>query len=171
MSYVSNKIWSEFAELNHGTFSNPSAQVFHIHFKLDCGELFYETIKKPFSSSNKLNTRVSLKLNFTPSFEFKVRHQGIFNKLFVTLGMQDISIEDTYFDENFIIQGENEASITDLFKEEAIVNYLPKSYELKFELKNKVLTYHCRGFINEVSMLECLLTLMKNTSLHLKRLS
>lgn len=171
MNETPAQIWKDFSEKHNGVFDLKSEQVYTASFNLSDGELHFETLKKPLSSSNKIRTRVVYKLNFQPTFSFKVRHQGIFNKLFTTFGMQDLVIDETYFDDNFIIQGNNEHHINELFKNETVTNFLPKSYELTFKLEDETLQYTGRGFVTETSMLECLLTLMKNSATQIKELS
>jgi len=170
MEETSEKVWQKFIESHQGEFSNKGNQIFYSSFKKEELLFSFSTYKKGLNSKSNIRTQVSCKLPSVLNLEFKIRHQGLFNKLFMLFGMQDIKIDDQYFDDNFVIQGNNEKQVILLLQSESIRNFLPKSYELIFELKENTLKYRCRGLISETSMLESLMTLMNNTVLKLKEL-
>lgn len=57
------------------------------------------------------------------SFYFKIYRKGLFSDLGKLLGMQDISVGYSEFDEDFIIKGNDEEKLTRLFSNEKIEDY------------------------------------------------
>lgn len=70
-----------------------------------------------YSTNEKTYTRLRAPYINTENFRFKVFRKGFFSNLMKLFGMQDIEIENTAFDENFIIQATDKDKIKALFSD------------------------------------------------------
>ena len=157
-------IWQEFADKHNGNLTTNGKNQYRVEIEKEHLKLKLSSFKKGLGGPNSFRTSVVCIGKNTPDFEFNIRHQGLFSGILEKLGRQDFQVFDTYFDDNFIIQGSNENKVCNFFQDEQIRNFIPKSYELSFALNNNVLTYEARGFINELSILDCLVSLMIKSS-------
>ena len=156
-------IWRNFTERHKGTFTVETDKIFSSEFSKPSGHFILSTYRKGIRAKYSMRTKISCTLNHSPKLQFKIRHQGLFNKPLILLGMQDIQIGDQYFDDNFVIQGSPVELLQEFLQQEQVRHLLPKSYELVFELKNNVLEFRCRGFIKENGILESLVALIEKS--------
>jgi hypothetical protein len=69
-------------------------------------------------------------------FRFNVSRKSIFSGLGKMFGMQDVEVGDTFFDEEFIIQGTEEGKLRALFANEKIRQLIHAQPNVHFEVKN-----------------------------------
>jgi hypothetical protein len=70
-------------------------------------------------------------------FRFRIYRRGVFSGLGKALGMQDIEVgHSLHFDEDFIIQGDDEGKVRALFANPEIRRLIAEQPELRLELKD-----------------------------------
>ncbi len=69
-------------------------------------------------------------------FRFRIYRKGLFSDLGKLLGMQDIEVGDPEFDEAFIIQGNDEERVRDLFANAGIRQMIRDQPEILLEVKD-----------------------------------
>ncbi len=69
-------------------------------------------------------------------FRFKVHHKGFFSALGKLLGMQDIEVGDPRFDDDFIVQGNDESQVRALFESPQIRRMIQRESEIQLEVNH-----------------------------------
>jgi hypothetical protein len=69
-------------------------------------------------------------------FRFTIYRKGFFSELGKLLGMQDIEVGDEEFDEAFIIQGNDEARVQNLFAEPKLRQMILAQPKIRFSVKD-----------------------------------
>jgi hypothetical protein len=69
-------------------------------------------------------------------FYFKIYRRGIISNIGKTLGMQDIEIGYNWFDNDFIIKGNNEVLLRRFFQNHKIRDIIEKQSKILFEIKD-----------------------------------
>jgi hypothetical protein len=69
-------------------------------------------------------------------FRFKIFRRSVFSDLGKLLGMQDIEVGDPAFDEAFIIKGNNEERVRDLFGKPKIRQMIQDQRQIRLEVKD-----------------------------------
>lgn len=69
-------------------------------------------------------------------FRFRIYRRTVFSALGKLLGMQDIEVGDAAFDEAFIIQGNDEAKVRQLFASARIRELVAAQKEIEFAVKD-----------------------------------
>ena len=81
-------------------------------------------------------TRVRAPFKNLENFYFKIYMKGIFSELGKLLGMNDINVGYSEFDEEFIIKGNNEERVIQLFSNERIRELLGQQKSINLEIKD-----------------------------------
>ena len=105
-------------------------------------------------------------------FAFTIHRKGLFSELGKKLGMQDIEVgHSAVFDDDFIIQGNDEARVRSLFANPEIRRLISEQPEIHLAIKDKdrpfdgfpeevdELVFHVRGVIKDVARLRGLFDL------------
>ena len=105
-------------------------------------------------------------------FRFTIFRKGFFSGLGKLLGMQDIEVGDPDFDDAFIIKGNDESKVRDLFANPQIRRMIQGQPKIRLELKNNeawfghrlpdsadVLHFQVVGVIKDVERLKSLFDL------------
>ena len=98
--------------------------------------VLFDTYTVSSGKSSITYTRVRAPFKNLESFYFKIYRKGLFSDLGKLLGMQDISVGYSEFDDEFIIKGNNEARITQLFSNERIRKLLELQKSINLEIKD-----------------------------------
>ena len=69
-------------------------------------------------------------------FRFTIYRKGLFSDLGKLLGMQDIEVGDPEFDEAFIIKGNDEVRVRDLFADPEIRSLIQAQPKIRLEVKD-----------------------------------
>ncbi|HEX3046981.1 MAG TPA: DUF3137 domain-containing protein [Bacillota bacterium] len=69
-------------------------------------------------------------------FRFKIYRKGLFSELGKLFGMQDIEIGDPEFDRDFIIKGNDEAKVRELFAAQGIRELIQAQPSIHLEVKD-----------------------------------
>jgi hypothetical protein len=83
------------------------------------------------------HTGIRMELKSPNDFRFKVVNQGIINTIGKFLGFQDIKIDNKQFDKRFMIQGNDENRIKNLFSDQDLRNYILKQEEVQLQMMYK----------------------------------
>ncbi|NBG88841.1 DUF3137 domain-containing protein [Isachenkonia alkalipeptolytica] len=80
-------------------------------------------------------TRIRAPYSAKDDFRFKIYQKGIFSNIGKLLGSQDVEIGIPSLDENFIIQGNDEAKMKTLFTHESIQKIIEGQDRIRLEVK------------------------------------
>jgi hypothetical protein len=69
-------------------------------------------------------------------FQFNIYRRGIFSNIGKKLGMQDVTVGDPQFDEDFIIKGNDEAKLRRLFADEKIRELIDAQPDINFSVRD-----------------------------------
>jgi hypothetical protein len=69
-------------------------------------------------------------------FRFTVYRKGVFSGIAKKLGMQDIEIGDQSFDQDFIVKGNDETRVRELFSNQKIRELIVRQPEIHFTVKD-----------------------------------
>lgn len=83
-------------------------------------------------------TRLRVPFVSLDDFRFLVYRKGLFTGLGKRLGAQDVEVGDPVFDQEFVIQGNNEAKLKALFARESIQQLLHYQPEVRFEVRDNL---------------------------------
>ena len=92
-------------------------------------------------------------------FRFTIYRKNLFSELGKLLGMQDIEVGDPEFDEDFIIKGNDESKVRDLFANPKIRQMIQDQPEIWLEIKDSELHFQVVGVIKNVEWLKALFDL------------
>jgi hypothetical protein len=109
-------------------------------------------------------------------FQFTIYRKGIFSDLGKWLGMQDVQVGHEPFDSEFIIKGNSEAKLVELFAHRPLRELISAQPEIKLTVKDDEgwfgadfpegvdeLSFTCLGVIKDVDRLERLYHLFAET--------
>ena len=98
--------------------------------------VLFDTYTVSTGKSSITYTRIRAPFKNLESLYFKIYRKGYFSDLGKLLGMQDIRVGYSEFDENFIIKGDNEERITQIFSNEKIRKLLEEQPKINLEIKD-----------------------------------
>ncbi|MFZ7121330.1 MAG: DUF3137 domain-containing protein [Eubacteriaceae bacterium] len=114
-------------------------------------------------------------------FNFKIYKKGVFSDIGKMFGMQDIEVGFEEFDENYIIQGNNEYLVKKLFSSYRIRQLIQKQPKIRLEIKKsegifgpafteeeRELHFLVVGVIKDIELLKSLFELFSETLEELK---
>lgn len=81
-------------------------------------------------------TRIRAPFVNLTDFYFKIYRKGIFSDFGKLIGMQDITVGYDKFDEDFVIQGNSEEKVRQLFNNERIRSLIEAEPSINLEIKN-----------------------------------
>lgn len=132
------------------------------------------------SSSSTTYTRIRAPYVNPESFRFEIYRQSIFSPLGKLFGMQDIEVGDPEFDEAFIIKGNDEAKVRQLFANDRIRGLIHAQPRIHFSVVDDegwfaakypdgvdCLKFHAVGVLKDVEQLKTLYWLFAETLNHL----
>ena len=90
----------------------------------------------PHSHSRVTYTRIRAPYVNPKGFRFTIYRKGFFSDLGKLLGMQDIEVGDPEFDEAFIIKGNDEAKVVNLFADAKFRRMIEGQPKIRLEVKD-----------------------------------
>jgi hypothetical protein len=126
---LSKEIGAEYSA--GGFFKNGKIVLQHNHW-----EMILDTYTIHTGKTNITYTRMRAPYVNKDGFRFKIYRKSIFSWLGKTFGMQDIELGDSFFDDNFIIQGEPEIKVVKLFSNRKIKELIQKQPSIHLEVKD-----------------------------------
>jgi hypothetical protein len=131
----------------------------------------------------KKYTRLRVPFVSLDDFRFLIYRKGLFTDLGKMMGVQDVQVGDPELDEEFVIQGNNEAKLKALFASPNIQELLHYQPEVRFEVRDNLgrfwetlpesvdlLYFQVEGVVTDLDQLKGLLFLFIETLQELYKL-
>ena len=138
LSVISRKeVWKQLSgEINAsyiqgGYFKGP-----RMEYKHNIWTIYLDTYTVSTGKSKITYTRMRLPFINTKKFLFKIYKKKVFSNIGKALGMQDIEIGYDYFDNDYIIKGNDELLIRRVFQNHEIRGLIEKQSRILLEIKN-----------------------------------
>ncbi|KAF0142904.1 MAG: hypothetical protein FD122_170 [Stygiobacter sp.] len=128
-SQLSNELGAEFSE--SGFFKNGKVILDYNNW-----EITLDTYTVHTGKTNITYTRMRAPYVNKDGFRFTIYRKSVFSWLGKMFGKQDIELCDTFFDENFIIQGEPEGSVIKLFSNRKIKELIQLQPQIHLQVKD-----------------------------------
>ncbi len=172
-----DEIWKQLAEKIGGKFENGD-DVGKEALRLSAGEweITLDTHVEKSGRATAIFTRMRAPFVNKDGFYFKIYREGVFSPLGKLFGEQDIIIGDGYFDEKFMIQGNNEDKVKLLFQDDRLKELIHEQPDICFEIKDDegwfgasfpdgvdALHFRSRGIIEDEARLKNLFELFSAT--------
>jgi hypothetical protein len=176
-----DEIWRQLCHQTGGTFVEGG------FFKgskvlLQQGEwtLTLDTYTESHGNNSATYTRLRAPYVNANGFQFEVYREGLFSGLGRTFGMQDVEVGHNEFDSDFVIKGNCETQLRDLFANATIRELIHCQPRIRFEVRDDEgwfgtqfpdgvdeLRFTCVGVIKDVDQLTDLYNLFAETLEHL----
>lgn len=129
--------WMEFAQEVNGEYSKASfTKTERIKILKEKYLVLLDLYAVSTGKSVIYYTRFRARYHQVSDFKFKIYRKGIFSNLGKKLGMQDINTGNGQFDEDFIVKGNDEFNIIQLFSNIKIRDLLYKMPNFTLEIKD-----------------------------------
>jgi hypothetical protein len=131
------EVWKQLSEeinasyIEGGSFKSP-----RIGYKHNIWTIYLDTYTVSTGKSNITYTRMRAPFVNNKKFLFKIYRKGVFSNIGKALGMQDIEIGYDYFDNDFIIKGNDELLLRKLFQNYKIQNLIENQSRSLLEIKD-----------------------------------
>ena len=99
-------------------------------------EITLDTYYRQQGKVRVLYTRMRAPFVNKDGFYFEIYREGIFSPVGRFLGMQDVEIGDTFFDEEFVIKGNDETKLRRLFADETLKDLIRAQPEIELQIKD-----------------------------------
>lgn len=131
------EIWSQFAEEIDGEFVNQGAwKTKKIITNFENWDIIIDTYTVSSGKSSTTYTRIRAPYINKDDFRFKINRSSVFSNIGKTFGMQDVLIGHPDFDENFIIKGNDEEKIREIFLSDKIRELISSQKRIDLEIKD-----------------------------------
>lgn len=131
------EVWSQFAEEIDGEFVNQGAwKSKKIITSFENWDIIIDTYTVSSGKSSTTYTRIRAPYINKGDFRFKINRSSVFSNIGKTFGMQDVVIGDPDFDENFIIKGNDEEKIREIFLSDKIRELISSQKRIDLEIKD-----------------------------------
>ena len=127
------------------------------------GTITLDTYSVPSGDSSTTYTRLRAPFQNPERFEFRVFREGIVGKLDKALGMKDLEIGVSDFDDDFIIQSNNETRVRALLSNTRIRQLIQAQRAIRLYAKNNELLLEAQGVIRDLERLKSLFELFTET--------
>ncbi|MCQ4924497.1 DUF3137 domain-containing protein [Tissierella sp. P1] len=131
------EIWSQFANeigadfINEGFWKSKKVVA-----RFENWVVTLDTYTQSTGKTSTTYTRIRAPYVNKDGFNFKIYKSGWFSEIGKTLGMQDVEIGYAEFDEKFIIKGNDEAKLIELFSSDKIRELISSQDNIYLEVKN-----------------------------------
>ena len=99
-------------------------------------EISLDTYTVSTGKSSTTYTRMRAPFANKDGLYFKIYREGFFSSIGKFFGMQDIQIGDTYFDEGFVIKGNNEEKIRLLLNDPKLKELIQAQPDISFQIRD-----------------------------------
>lgn len=172
-----DQIWSHLAEqLN----VNLDKDKFHVHdvLRYSSGEWEITLDQYYVNTATQKNAFTRMRAPFVnkDGLQFEIYKESLASSIAKIFGMQDIEIGDTFFDDNFIIKGNNEEKIKILLNDKKLMELIEVLPDLSFQIREddgwfsekfpngvNELYFLCEGEIKDEAMLKNLFEIFSIT--------
>ncbi len=171
------EIWSQLALEINGQFED-GGWFGRDALRVQSGEweIVLDTYTVSHGNSSSTYTRMRAPFVNTDGLYFNIYREGFFSAIGKMFNMQDIEIGDSYFDEAFIIKGNDENKIRRLLADETLKSLIQAQQEIGFKVKNDEgifgshfpdgvdqLYFSCHGTLKDLDRLKNLFDLFTRT--------
>jgi hypothetical protein len=131
------EVWKQLSEeinasyVEGGSFKGP-----RIEYKHNRWTIYLDTYTVSTGKSNITYTRMRVPFINPKKFRFKIYRKRVFSNIGKALGMQDIEIGYDYFDNDYVIKGNDEILLRKLFQNYKIQNLIEKQSRILLEIKD-----------------------------------
>lgn len=131
------EVWKQLSEeINASYFEGGYFKGPRIEYKHNIWTIYLDTYTVSTGKSNITYTRMRVPFVNNKKFLFKIYRKGVFSNIGKALGMQDIEIGYDYFDNDFIIKGNDEILLRKLFQNYKIQNLIENQSRILLEIKD-----------------------------------
>jgi len=131
------EVWKQLSEeINANYIEGSFFKGPRIEYKHNNWIIYLDTYTVSTGKSSTTYTRMRVPFINQKKFLFKVYRKGVFSNLGKALGMQDIEIGYDYFDNDYIIKGNDEILLRRLFQNHNIRNLIEKQSRILLEIKD-----------------------------------
>jgi len=131
------EVWKQLSEeINANYIEDSFLKVPRIEYKHNNWTIYLDTYTVSTGKSSTTYTRMRVPFINQKKFLFKVYRKGVFSNIGKALGMQDIEIGYDYFDNEYIIKGNDEILLRRLFQNHNIRNLIEKQSRILLEIKD-----------------------------------
>lgn len=131
------EVWQQFADeiggeyIEGGFFKSQK-----VIGKFENWTITLDTFTRSTGKTSTTYTRMMAPYKTNDEFKFKIYRKGIFSELGKVFGMQDIEIGYSEFDDEFIIKGNNQQKIIELFSSDRIRDLIRSQESILLEIKD-----------------------------------
>ena len=131
------EVWKQLSEeinanyIESSFFKGPRIELKHNNWTI-----YLDTYTVSTGKSSITYTRMRAPFIIQKKFLFKVYRKGVFSNIGKALGMQDIEIGYDYFDNDYIIKGNDEILLRRLFQNHNMRNLIEKQSRILLEIKD-----------------------------------
>jgi hypothetical protein len=131
------EVWKQLSEeinanYNEGSFFKSP----RIEYKHNNWTIYLDNYTVSTGKSSTTYTRMRVPFINQKKFLFKIYRKGIISNIRKALGMQDIEVGYDYFDNDYIIKGNDEILLRRLFQNHNIRNLIEKQSRILLEIKD-----------------------------------
>ncbi len=131
------EVWKELSEeINANFIEGGFFKGSRIEYKHNNWTIYLDTYTVSTGKSSTTYTRMRLPFTNQKKFLFKIYRKGVFSNIGKALGMQDIEIGYDYFDNDYIIKGNDEILLRRFFQNHIIRNLIEKQSRILLEIKD-----------------------------------
>jgi len=131
------EVWKQLSkEMNANYIEGSFFKGPRIEYKHNNWTIYLDTYTVSTGKSSITYTRMRAPFINQNKFLFKVYRKGVFSNIGKALGMQDIEIGYDYFDNGYIIKGNDEILLRRLFQNHNIRNLIEKQSRIVLEIKD-----------------------------------
>jgi hypothetical protein len=131
------EVWKQLSEeINANYIEGSFFKGPRIEYKHNNWTIYLDTYTVSTGKSSTTYTRMRVPFINQKKFLFKVYRKGVFSNIGKALGMQDIEIGYDYFDNDYIIKGNDEILLRRLFQNHNIRNLIEKQSRILLEIKD-----------------------------------
>jgi hypothetical protein len=131
------EVWKQLSEEINANYIEGSlfkgSRIEHTYYNWT---IFLDTYTVSTGKSSITYTRMRAPFINLKDFYFKIYRRGIISNIGKALGMQDIEIGYNWFDNDFIIKGNNEVLLRRFFQNHKIRDLIEKQSKILFEIKD-----------------------------------
>jgi hypothetical protein len=132
-----DEIWQQVANEIGGQFE--SGGFFgkdELRFQSGQWELTLDTFTQSNGETRSTFTRMRAPFVNQDNIRFKIYREEIFSSVSKFFGAQDIVVKDVFFDEKYMIKGNDEAAIKQLLQDDELKRLIAYQGDILFEVKN-----------------------------------
>ena len=131
------EVWMQFAhEIEADFISGGVFKTKKVVAKFENWVITIDTYTQSTGKTSSTFTRIRAPYVNQDGFYFKIYNKSIFSGIGRTLGMQDVEIGYPDFDEQFIIKGNDESKLRELFSSDKIRELISSQKNIRIEVKD-----------------------------------